>query len=66
MRTVIRNEFASVEVSVDETSGAKALRITDLRSGSKIELDSLELEALTRITHRHLEPFVDPNWIVFE
>jgi hypothetical protein len=50
-RTVLRNEFALVEVSVVDTGNGRALRVRDAESGRVIVLDPLELEALTRLDH---------------
>lgn len=61
LKAIIQNEFAMVEVSVDESAPHGSLRIEDLRSGSRIEFDALELEGLTRTAHSELSPLIDPS-----
>ncbi|MDA8269935.1 MAG: hypothetical protein M0Z39_00795 [Actinomycetota bacterium] len=61
MNAIIKNEFASVEITIDEAACNQMLKIRDLRSGSEVELDALELEAFTRTSHRQFETFVDPD-----
>ncbi|TAN30634.1 MAG: hypothetical protein EPN30_00875 [Actinomycetota bacterium] len=61
MKAVIRNEFAMVEVFVDEYSSMPTLIVRDLRSGRRVELDALELEAFTHAEHRQLSSFADPS-----
>ncbi len=63
MNAIIKNEFAAVEITVDDAGCSQMLKIRDLRSGSEVELDALELEAFTRTSHRQFETFVDPNWM---
>lgn len=63
MNAIIKNEFAAVEITIDEATCNQMLKIRDLRSGSEVELDALELEAFTRTPHRQFETFVDPNWL---
>ena len=43
----IRNEFARVEVELDETANGPRLRLRDLKTGRETFLDALELESLT-------------------
>jgi hypothetical protein len=47
----LANEFAAVTVRVVETRNGVRLRIESPRAGRTIELDPLELEALTWQTH---------------
>lgn len=58
---VIKNEFAAVEVEVDEDANGPRLKIKDLETGKTIYLDPLELENLTWVPHRALEPLMDPS-----
>ena len=50
-RSELANEFAAVTVSVVETGNGVRLRIESSRLGRSIDLDPLELEALTWQTH---------------
>jgi hypothetical protein len=50
-RLELANEFAAVAVSVVETGNGVRLRIESSRLGRSIDLDPLELEALTWQTH---------------
>lgn len=61
MKALIRNEFAAVEVCVNEVHHGSSLKIRDLRSGTEIDLDALELESFTRAQHWQLASFVDPD-----
>lgn len=58
---VIRNEFAMVEVRIDDSANDPLLMVQDMHSGMAIFLDALELEALTRVIHADLEPLLDPS-----
>ncbi len=49
---IIRNEFAMVEVDRDDSAKGARLKIRDVQTGAEIYLDSLELEALTRLCHK--------------
>lgn len=60
--TTLKNEFAMVEVMIDEHANGPRLLIRDLQTGTSIYLDPLELEALTRIRHEHLGVFLDPSF----
>ena len=57
---VLVNEFASVEIEVDQAANGPRLRVRDLLTGRCIFLDPMELSALTRVRHEDLKPFVDP------
>jgi hypothetical protein len=48
---LLRNEFALVEVRVEDAGSGPALRIRDAETDRSILLDALELEALTRLSH---------------
>lgn len=58
---VLKNEFAAVEIEVDEQANGPRLKITDLETNQTIYLDPLELENLTWVPHRALEPLMDPS-----
>lgn len=58
---VLQNEFAMVEVKKDDSANGVRLLIRDIATGSCVYLDPLELEALTRITHKHFIPLLDPS-----
>ena len=57
--SILRNEFATVEVKTDESANGVRLMIRDLTTGNCIYLDPLELEALTRVSHEHFRSFID-------
>lgn len=54
----LRNEFATVELTVDQRGGAHRLSIRDVQLGTQIHLDALELESLTRAEHSDFESLV--------
>ncbi len=58
---VIKNEFAAVNVEVDEQANGHRLKVEDLETGKTIFLDPLELENLAWVPHRALEPLMDPS-----
>jgi hypothetical protein len=58
---VIRNEFAMVQVVRDASAHDPRLLIRDMQTGDAVQLDALELEALTRIRHGDLRPLLDPS-----
>ena len=60
-RTVLQSEFAMVEVSRDESANGVRLLIRDMSTGSRIYLDPLELESLTRLDHSFFIPLVAPS-----
>lgn len=53
-RQFLRNEFAMVEVTLSGDRHAQVLRIRNAETDDVVELDPLELEALTRMDHRQL------------
>lgn len=57
---VIRNEFASVEISLDVQANDSRLSIRDLRTSRTISLDALELERLAHASHDDLGEIVAP------
>lgn len=58
---VMRNEFAYVRVSLHDPGGRPRLRIEDLRTQQRVELDPIELEALAWARHEDLSPLLDPS-----
>ena len=56
----LANEFAHVEVELDDSGNGPRLRITDMRSGQVGYLDPLELESLAWATKAELSPLLDP------
>lgn len=57
---ILSNEFAQVEVELDQTGNGPRLRIRDMRSGQVGYLDPLELEYLAFTTKDELAPLLDP------
>jgi hypothetical protein len=55
---LFRSEFALVRVSKDHSANGERLLIEDMSTGNRIYLDPLELEALTRMNHDVIRPFV--------
>lgn len=58
--TVLRSEFSIIEVSRDDDANGARLRIYAPETGDFVYLDPLELEALTRMTHRELVRAIPP------
>jgi hypothetical protein len=54
----VRNEFAVVDVRVEERGGSTVLVIENATEGASIALDALELEALTRTGHEALRRLI--------
>lgn len=48
---ILRNEFATVHVSVDQRASGVRLVVSDPEGGTSIGLDPLELEAISRMQH---------------
>jgi hypothetical protein len=59
-RLLLRNEFATVEVSLDETANGPRLLVRDLETGREALLDALEVESLTRMDHDDFADRVRP------
>lgn len=59
--SILRNEFATVEVARDDSANGERLLIRDLLTGRKVYLDPLELEALTRAPHSQFATWLDPD-----
>jgi hypothetical protein len=60
-RLIVRNEFGIVAVELHGDGDRQSLRIEDLRSGTSIELDALELECLAFARHEDLSSLLDPS-----
>ncbi len=56
----IANEFAAVQIDLDERGNGPRLRIEDLSTGVHIYLDPLELQSLAWATHRDMTTFARP------
>lgn len=62
---MLSNEFAAVEVELDETGHGARLRIRDmLRGGVAVYLDPMQLEALVWTDPAELARFSDPDRIL--
>jgi len=59
-RTVLKSEFSVIEVRRDDTANGPRLMIYAPESGNVVYLDPLELEALTRMSHRALVRAIPP------
>jgi hypothetical protein len=57
---LIKNEYASVKVTVDTEGKGTRLKVEDLSSGTVIYLDPLELQALAWATREDLSAFTRP------
>lgn len=57
----LKNEFASVELSIDQRGNGPRLRVMDLRSGRANYFDPLEIEALAWAASEQVEPLLDPG-----
>lgn len=55
----IANEFAAVDVACREVAWGAALEIVDARTGLSIQLDALEVEALTSLSASDREALVN-------
>jgi hypothetical protein len=55
----IRNEFAAVDVSVEDVPWGVVLSLTDARTGMSVRLDPLEVEALTTLSPQDREVLVN-------
>jgi len=56
----LKNEYASVKVTVDTQGKGTRLRVEDVSSGSVIYLDPIELQALAWATKEDLSTFTRP------
>lgn len=57
-RLRVRNEFAMVELVVMTGHTGDRVVVRDVEVGTEIELDALELEALTRVDHESFGPLI--------
>lgn len=62
----LKNEFARVRISKEETANGPRLMIVDVRNGKVGFLDPLELENLAWVKHSELAALVDPSRIAAE
>lgn len=60
-RMRLDNEFATVDLEL--MRGGQILRVTDSRTGLYIDLDPLEVEALTRLGPDDLDLLVSPSFL---
>ncbi len=58
MCMVLRNEFAMVELRLEDDGNGPRLLIRDADTGHSIRLDPLEVEALTRMRHEDFGPLL--------
>ncbi len=56
----LSNEFACVDVIIDDLANGPRLVLLDPTSGRQISLDPLELQALAWSRHEHLAGFMTP------
>jgi hypothetical protein len=57
---LLKNEYASVKVTVDTEGKGTRLKVEDLSSGTSIYLDPIELQALAWATKEDLSVFTRP------
>lgn len=57
---LLKNEYASVKVTVDTAGKGTRLKVEDLSSGTHIYLDPIELQALAWATREDLSVFTRP------
>ena len=57
----LANEFAAVQVSLDDSGNGPRLAIRDLRTGRCGYVDPLHLETLVWLSPRDLETLLDPG-----
>lgn len=57
---LLKNEYASVKVTVDTEGKGTRLKVEDLSTGSFVYLDPLELQALAWATHKDLKSLARP------
>lgn len=60
IRIVLSNEFATVELVIDDLANGERLLVIDPTSGRSISLDPLELQSLAWSRHEHLDGFMSP------
>ncbi len=59
---ILRNDFATVKLCIDDSSERPRVKITDTNGGSEITLDLLEIEALTRLGHADFTLIITGSW----
>jgi hypothetical protein len=55
----LRNEFAAVDIALEQVPWGAVLSVTDARTGLTVQLDALEVEALTTLSARDREVLVN-------
>lgn len=62
---ILSNEFASVEVELDESAHGPRLRVTDLlHGGGRVHLDPMQLEGLVWAGQDELARLSEPDRIL--
>jgi hypothetical protein len=61
-RVVVSNEFASVEIRVDQRANGSLAWVTDRRSGVTRRIDPLALEGLVWAPDHVIESLADPGY----
>lgn len=57
---LLHNEFAAIQVRLNETGNSPRLQVTDLRTGQSSYLDALVLERICWATRQCIELLVAP------
>ena len=57
---ILSNEFATVDIEIDNSANDPRLKIEDTSTGKAIYLDPLELQGLAWSTHRNMAHFTVP------
>ena len=57
----LKSEFARVRVGLDLTGKGPRLLVEDVKTGSRLFLDPLELESIATATHQDLTYLVHPS-----
>ncbi|MCI2423768.1 hypothetical protein MOQ72_40815 [Saccharopolyspora sp. K220] len=57
---ILRNEFATVEVLLNDSANGPRLQVRDAETQREVLLDLLEVESLTRMSHDDFAQFVRP------
>jgi hypothetical protein len=57
----LRSEFGHVRVALDTSARGPRLLIEDLKTGSRLYMDPLELESIATATHEDLAYLLDPS-----
>ncbi|MEK7216556.1 MAG: hypothetical protein AAB289_13275 [Chloroflexota bacterium] len=57
----LRSEFARVRVALDTSAKGPRLLIEDMKTGSRLFVDPLELESIATATHEDLTYLLHPS-----